>query len=127
MVDWDDFQATVRGTQLDWEFRTMTVRNYDSSLDGNGRRVADAATETTVDAEITRPRASSRGVSAAGQGADGDAEIWIRDDVGVTIRSMGTEDEIPTEIVDETTGITYEVRESFVEGNGLIRLEVDEK
>lgn len=127
MTKWDRFSSTIRRAHDDFEFQDVVIRNWSSSLDGDNRRTKDTKTETTVSGEVVAPQRSQRALSTGGEDSEVDKIIRIRDDTGVTIRPLGTEGEIATEVDDTETGTTYQVSELFEEGNGLLRLEVTEQ
>lgn len=126
MTKWDRFNASVRRLHDDFEHPSCDVYNYSGGYDpSTGETDWTRELAGTVEAEITETPSAPEArevVTPSGQQEDVDADIFIRDDTGITIYEVGDDDAKPTEIEDPRDGTVYAVVEAFDEDNGLIRL-----
>lgn len=126
MTKWDRFESSVRRLHDDFEHPDCDIYNYSGGYDPDTGDV-DWTRELagTVSAEITETPSSPEArdvVGPGGQQEDVDADIFIRDDTGLSISEVGDEDAKPTEVEDSRDDTVYIVVEAFDEDNGQIKL-----
>lgn len=96
--------------------RTYTVRNATGGSGGlDTPAYSDDGTVVGVIERRSRPQAMT---DSAGEDADGEAQIRVVPDGGVTIQPAGAADGYPTRLV-HPGGATYEVVDEFVEDGGV--------
>lgn len=115
----DQISDPVRGLS-DFIGQEITVYNFSKSWDSDDAEYDWTETnEGTARAEIVSARDPRTLTDESGAEVESDADIYLRDDLAVTIRGAGVEEEHPTE-VETTDGVRYRILETHVTNDGRL-------
>jgi hypothetical protein len=127
---WDRFSGAVQRAFDDMPYEEVRVYNYTESYDsntGNSSWTRSEDVNSPIQANVVDDANTGVRQEPSGDDSEGQVDILIPDDTGVTLVAAGEDDAKPTTIEPTNEDVAYTVVDTAQLRNGLIQITAREQ